>query len=221
MINLEKISAKYYVHRTSSLFRKNQIEKEEFIALENIDLRIPKGTRLGILGLNGAGKTTLLKVLAGTYPIFNGKIKLSDDILALIDISAGLSEDLNAFDNIHTLSLIYALNKNLKKNDYQEIIDFAGIDKVKHQEIRTYSSGMKIRLAFSCITHFMPKCLIMDEWLAVGDEEFKKKAIIRINQMIEKTDYFILSSHDKDLVNKVCNRIITLDKGHIVKDINI
>ena len=115
MINLNKISAKYFVHRTSSLFRKNQIEKAEFVALKNIDLKIPKGTRLGILGLNGAGKTTLLKVLAGTYPIFNGKIKLSDDILALIDISAGLSEDLNAFDNIHTLSLIYAINKNLKK----------------------------------------------------------------------------------------------------------
>lgn len=221
MITLKNVSAKYYIHGTNSIFRKNRLDRKEFIALKSINLEIPKGTKLGILGHNGAGKTTLLKVLANTYPIFNGKIKLPEDVLALIDISAGLSEDLNAFDNINTLSLIYATNSNLKKNEYQEIIDFAGIDKFKNQEIRTYSSGMKIRLAFSCITHFRPKCLIMDEWLAVGDYEFRKKAISRINQLIDQTDYFILSSHDKDLVKKVCNRVITLDQGKIIKDIKI
>jgi len=221
MIKLIDVSAKYFIHRTNSIFRKDKLNKKEFLALRNINLEISKGTRLGILGLNGAGKTTLLKVLSGTYPIFSGKAELSKDVLALIDISAGLSEDLNAYDNIHTLSLIYAMNRSLKKIDYDEIIKFAGIEKVKNQEIRTYSSGMKIRLAFSCITHFQPKCLIMDEWLAVGDEEFKKKAIKRIDNMINKTDYFILSSHDKDLVNKVCNRVITLNKGEIIENINL
>lgn len=227
IIQLKNVNFKYFtlINKNETIKRKiiNQLtNKKSFFehdALKNISFSLKSGDRLGIIGKNGSGKSTLLKVLSNQLPIFSGKIELPDEnkIMCILKLTAGLNLELNAYENIKLLSLIYEFDNKIKYKDYNEIIEYAEIGKFKHYPLNTYSSGMIIRLAFSCLTFFKTECLILDEWLSVGDNDFRLKAMQRLKNLIKNSKIFILASHDENLIKNLCNKILKLENGIVVE----
>lgn len=222
MIRLDNVFLNYPDYSNSGRYLRNLIftfKKKKiyhFEILKNISLTIKKGDRIGIIGNNGSGKTTLLKVLSGLLPITAGSIYFEDKILSILNINSGLDDYLSARDNIITLNLINNLKENLDKYDIENILDFAELKKYENQPLKTFSSGMKLRLSFSVLTYIKPKCLILDEWLSVGDTNFKEKSINRLNEIISSSEIFVIASHDNDLIKRLCNKIIKIEDGKII-----
>ena len=187
-------------------------------ALDGINIEINPGDKVGIIGHNGSGKTTLLKVLTGVYYPTYGELEVHGRIRSLLDISLGLDDDGTGWENIYLRGLMVGMSPAEIQNRVDEIADFSGLGKYIDLPIRTYSSGMKIRLAFSVSTALHADILILDEWLSVGDEEFQKKASKRINELIDSSSIMILASHSVELLKKICNRLITLEHGKIILD---
>jgi len=222
MIKLDNVFLNYPDYSNSGRYLRNLIftlKKKKiyhFEILKNINLTIKKGDRIGIIGNNGSGKTTLLKVLSGLLPVTSGSIHFEDKILSILNINSGLDDYLSARDNIITLNLINNLKDNLDKYDIEKILDFAELKKYENQPLKTFSSGMKLRLSFSVLTYIKPKCLILDEWLSVGDTNFREKSINRLNEIISSSEIFVIASHDNDLIKRLCNKIIKIENGKII-----
>jgi lipopolysaccharide transport system ATP-binding protein len=190
-------------------------------ALDSLTFKLEEGARLGIMGHNGSGKTTLLRVLAGIYSPTAGQIKLSGRISSLLDVSMGLDQDATGYENIYLRGVLEGLKPKKIKDRIDEIADFSDLGEYLNFPIRTYSSGMMLRLAFAISTSIEAEILIMDEWLSVGDAQFSKKATDRLNKLINKASILIIASHDKVLIESMCNRLMHLDHGKIVEDMNI
>lgn len=188
--------------------------------LKDLSFKIKSGDRIGLYGPNGSGKTTLLRLINKIYMPTNGKITISGSVLSLLDISMGLDSDANGYDNIILRGLILGLTHEQIKSKVEEIKEFSELGDYLSAPIRIYSSGMKVRLAFSIITVMKPQILVLDEWLSVGDESFNKKASDKLQQMVEETAILVIASHSKEILNKVCNRIFLLEDGKINKEIN-
>ena len=182
-------------------------------ALKNISLTLVKGDRLGVTGKNGSGKTTLLRVCCGAIEPTSGQVNISGLITPLIDISLGLEDDATGYENIILKGLYLKRSPKLSKTLFDRIEKIANLGDFLNLPIRTYSSGMKMRLAYAIATALQPKILILDEWLSVGDSEWMKKMSAEINNFINSSDIFIFASHDKNLIRKLCNRIINLYNG--------
>ena len=189
-------------------------------ALDNLSFKLEEGSRLGVMGHNGSGKTTLLRVLAGIYTPTAGKIKLTGRISSLLDVSMGLDQDATGYENIYLRGVLEGLNSKKIKEKIEEIADFTDLGEYLNFPIRTYSSGMMLRLAFAISTSIEAEIIIMDEWLSVGDSQFSKKATDRLNTLINKASILIIASHDRTLIENLCNRIIHLDHGKIIDDLN-
>ena len=188
--------------------------------LKDLSFKINTGDHVGLLGPNGAGKTTLLRLINKIYVPTNGKITINGSVLSLLDISMGLDSDANGYDNIILRGLILGLTHEEIKSKIDEIKEFSELGDYLAAPIRIYSSGMKVRLAFSIITVMKPQILVLDEWLSVGDENFNKKASKKLKEMVEETAILVIASHSKDILNKVCNRIFLLEDGKINKEID-
>jgi lipopolysaccharide transport system ATP-binding protein len=188
--------------------------------LKDLSFKINSGDRVGLYGPNGSGKTTLLRLINKIYMPTNGNITISGSVLSLLDISMGLDSDANGYDNIILRGLILGLTHEEIKTKVDEIKEFSELGDYLAAPIRIYSSGMKVRLAFSIITVMKPEILVLDEWLSVGDESFNKKASDKLQEMIEETSILIIASHSKEILNKVCNRIFLLEDGKIHKEID-
>jgi len=161
-----------------------------------------------------------LRLINKIYMPTNGNITISGSVLSLLDISMGLDSDANGYDNIILRGLILGLTHEEIKTKVDEIKEFSELGDYLSAPIRIYSSGMKVRLAFSIITVMKPEILVLDEWLSVGDESFNKKASDKLQEMIEETSILIIASHSKEILNKVCNRIFLLEDGKIHKEID-
>jgi lipopolysaccharide transport system ATP-binding protein len=187
-------------------------------ALSNISFELNHGDRVGLVGHNGAGKSTMLRALSGVYAPSKGTATISGEIGSLIDISLGINPEATGRENVFVRGQLLGLTKKEIAERYDEIVEFAELGDFMEMPVRTYSSGMHLRLAFAVSTVVRPEILLMDEWLSVGDENFKHKAEARLTEMVDATKILAIASHSRELIEKVCNRVIWLEHGQIKMD---
>lgn len=185
-------------------------------ALNKINFSLKEGDRLGVIGHNGAGKSTLLRLLAGAYYPTSGIYERQGDVASLIDPNMGIEHDATGLENIYLRAIVMGMNKNKIKQIVEDVISFSGLGDYIYMPVRTYSTGMLMRLSFSISTSLQADILLMDEWLSVGDAEFQEKAENRMRAMLERTGILVLASHSTDLLKKECNRILHLEHGQII-----
>jgi len=185
-------------------------------ALQNICLDLKEGDRLGVLGHNGAGKSTLLRVISGVYEPIEGFLEVQGKITTMIDLSLGMDGEATGIENIYLRGALLGFNRRWLSSKISDIVDFAGLGDFIRMPLRTYSTGMQMRLAFSIATLVQPEIILMDEWLTVGDADFKEKAQQRLHEIVQKSSILIIATHSPELVEKVCNRTIQLDRGNLI-----
>ena len=186
--------------------------------LQNINLKIEAGERVGLIGHNGAGKTTLLRVLSGIYAPTEGEAIINGECVSLINISLGIDPEATGRENIKLRSAMIGFTPKETKERMEEIIDFSGLGDFIDMPFRTYSSGMQLRLAFAVSTSIRPQILVLDEWLSTGDEEFRHRAEKRMQEVVDSTDILILASHSRQLLLENCNRVVWLEHGKVKMD---
>lgn len=187
-------------------------------ALDNLSFNFEEGARIGLVGHNGSGKTTLLRVLSGVYAPVRGDLKVHGKIASLLDVSMGLDPDATGFENIYLRGILDGLKPAKIRNKIEEIADFSELGDYLNLPVRTYSSGMMLRLAFAISTSVEADILIMDEWLSVGDAAFSSKAAQRLDTLVGNASILVVASHDPGLIARICNRKIMLEHGHIISD---
>jgi lipopolysaccharide transport system ATP-binding protein len=187
-------------------------------ALENLNLRIEDGERVALLGHNGAGKTTLLRVLSGVYAATVGRASVEGDLGSLIDISLGIDPEASGLENIYIRGRLLGMSAAEIKAKTPEIVEYSELGDFIEMPVRTYSTGMHMRLAFTISTALRPQILLMDEWLSVGDEGFKTKAEERMRDVVQSTSILIVATHSRELAEHTCNRAILLEHGKIKMD---
>jgi lipopolysaccharide transport system ATP-binding protein len=187
-------------------------------ALEGVSARFEVGDRVGLIGHNGSGKSTLLKVLGGIYHPTSGVVQRSGVVGSLLDISLGMSMDATGRENIYLRGALQGLSRGEVDRLVPGIIDFSELGDFIELPMRTYSSGMLLRLAFSVSTVLAPEILLMDEWLAVGDEAFQKKAEERLHEVVSRTSILVIASHSANLIRSQCNRVLYLEHGRLIAD---
>jgi lipopolysaccharide transport system ATP-binding protein len=192
-------------------------EKKGTPALESVTARIPQGVSFGIIGRNGSGKSTLLKLITGIYKPTLGSINVNGRIAALIELGAGFHPDFTGRENVFLGGAVYGLSRDQIKARFSKIVDFAELHDVIDEPVRTYSSGMFMRLGFSLAVHTEPDILIIDEVLSVGDASFVTKCEDRIAALKNKGTTLIVVSHDLRAVEQWCDEALWLDRG-VVKD---
>lgn len=215
-IILQNISKKYTLAQDRPILLKNLFvpqKKEEVWALKNVSLTIKKGETIGIIGENGSGKSTLLKVIAGITSPTEGAVKINGRVASLIELGAGFHQDLTGRENIYLNGILLGLTKKEIDRKYRDIVDFADIGKFIDQPIRTYSSGMNVRLGFSVAIHLDPDILLIDEVLAVGDEEFQYKSFQRIRQFHKLGKTILFVSHNLSQVRGQASQTLLLKEG--------
>ncbi|MDM0090041.1 MULTISPECIES: ABC transporter ATP-binding protein [unclassified Variovorax] len=186
-------------------------------ALHDINLELKSGDRLGLLGHNGAGKSTLLRTLAGVYEPSAGDFVRQGTVASLIDPSLGIEPDASGIENIMLRGLVMGMSRKQVEGLTAEICEFSGLGEYVNMPVRTYSTGMLMRLAFSISTSVQADILLMDEWLSVGDAEFTEKAEQRMKDVVSKSGILVLASHSPELIARECNRVIHLEHGRIVE----
>lgn len=187
-------------------------------AIDNLSFTLRDGDRVGLLGHNGAGKSTLLRLLSGAYEPSSGTAISQGEIGSLIDISLGIDVESTGRENIFLRGGLLGRTRAQISEKLDEIIEFSELGDFVDMPVRTYSSGMHLRLAFAVSTIVRPEILLMDEWLSVGDEAFKKKAEARLSEMVQATNILVIASHSKSMLMKSCNRAIWLEHGKIKMD---
>ncbi len=187
-------------------------------ALNGISFSVADGERIAVLGPNGAGKTTLLKTLAGVYPLASGRITVRGHIQSLLDIGLGFEADASGRDNITYRGLIMGVHPKVIKTREEEIIAFADIGEFIDMPLRSYSSGMMVRLAFAISTYLQGEVLLLDEFLGAGDASFQAKAAQRMNAIVDTARIVVLATHSTALARKVCSRGILLERGRIAAE---
>lgn len=190
-----------------------------FWALKDLDLSIGQGEILGILGRNGSGKSTLLKVLSRVTPPTTGSASLYGRVASLLEVGTGFHPELTGRENIYLNGAILGMTRQEVKAHFAAIVEFAGVSDFIEAKVKQYSSGMYVRLAFSVAAHLRTDILLVDEVLAVGDAEFQKKSLQKMNEVVRENGRTILFvSHNLGLVQQLCNRAIWLDKGVLAAD---
>lgn len=184
-------------------------------SLHNINLEVKSQDRLGIIGHNGAGKSTLLRVLGKVYEPTFGTSIIQGKVGSLIGISLGIDSEATGIENIYIRAALLGIPQKTVDRQLDELIDFSGLGEFINMPVRTYSTGMHMRLAFAVSTMITPDILLMDEWLSVGDENFQKKAEARLNGLIERSNILVIASHSRNLIERCCNKVLWLERGEI------
>lgn len=200
------------------MFRKSVNPYFEIKALQNVNLELRDGDRLGIVGHNGAGKSTMLRVLAGVYPPSEGAISVEGRVSSLFDINLGFEQDASGWENIYYRGYLQGETPATIKDKMQPIADFSELGAFLDMPVCYYSSGMKVRLAFAIATAIEPEILLIDEVLGVGDQAFQDKATKRMRDMMEKARLMVLVSHELKSIENICNRAIWLDHGRVLAE---
>jgi lipopolysaccharide transport system ATP-binding protein len=189
---------------------------EEFWALKDVSFEIKRGESLGIIGRNGAGKSTLLKILSRITEPTTGRIELEGKIASLLEVGTGFHPELTGRENIYLNGAILGMKRTEIKSKFDEIVAFAGVEQFLDTPVKRYSSGMYVRLAFSVAAHLEPEILIVDEVLAVGDAEFQKKCLGKMQSVSEKEGRTVLFvSHNMQAIRQMCRRVIFLKQGRV------
>ena len=196
-------------------FLKGKQQYEEFHALENVTFDVKRGEIFGVIGRNGAGKSTLLKVVSGIYKPTSGKAVSAGRIAPMLELGSGFDQELSGHDNIFLNGAILGFSEDFLKEKYDEIVAFSELGEFIHQPIKTYSSGMMMRLAFSVATIVEPEILIVDEILAVGDASFQQKSRARMLELMQGGTTVLFVSHSMSQIREMCDRVLWLDHGQI------
>ncbi|WP_129658272.1 ABC transporter ATP-binding protein [Rothia uropygialis] len=191
---------------------------EKFNALDGVSLNIHEGERVALLGLNGSGKSTLLKLISGVMHADEGDLVARGRIAGLIEVGAGFHPDLTGRDNVYLNGAILGMTREEIDEKFDSIVEFSEIEQFIDTEVKFYSSGMYLRLAFAVAVHTDPEIFLVDEILAVGDEPFQKKCIKKIKELSQRGRTLIVVSHDLDMVKRLCERGVVLENGKIVED---
>jgi lipopolysaccharide transport system ATP-binding protein len=186
-------------------------------ALNSLSFEFSEGNRVGIVGHNGSGKSTLLRVLAGAYEPVSGSIKVVGRIASMLSISLGMDMEATGYENIYLRGAVMALNPQQIDSLVDEICDFSGLGEYIDMPMRTYSTGMAMRLAFAISTSVAADIILMDEWLSAGDASFSEKAQGRLARLLDQAKILVLATHDEGLIRSTCNKILQLDHGDLVK----
>ena len=190
-------------------------KKEEFWALKDVAFEIKQGDRLGIIGRNGAGKSTLLKILSRITEPTSGRVSIKGRIASLLEVGTGFHPELTGRENVYLNGAILGMSKADIKRKFDEIVAFAEVEKFLDTPVKRYSSGMYVRLAFAVAAHLEPEILVVDEVLAVGDAQFQKKCLGKMQEVGKQGRTVLFVSHQMDMVRALCERAVILDKGMI------
>ena len=223
IITVENVSMHFRMDKnhTTSLkewvvsFLKGKQQYEEFHALENVTFDVKRGEIFGVIGRNGAGKSTLLKVVSGIYKPTSGKAVSAGRIAPMLELGSGFDQELSGHDNIFLNGAILGFSEDFLKEKYDEIVAFSELEEFIHQPIKTYSSGMMMRLAFSVATIVEPEILIVDEILAVGDASFQQKSRARMLELMQGGTTVLFVSHTMSQIREMCDRVLWLDHGTV------
>ena len=196
-------------------FLKGKQQYEEFHALENVTFDVKRGEIFGVIGRNGAGKSTLLKVVSGIYKPTSGKAVSAGRIAPMLELGSGFDQELSGHDNIFLNGAILGFSEDFLKEKYDEIVAFSELGEFIRQPIKTYSSGMMMRLAFSVATIVEPEILIVDEILAVGDASFQQKSRARMLELMKGGTTVLFVSHTMSQIREMCDRVMWLDHGRV------
>lgn len=203
-------------------FRRGVTGQEEFWALRNLDLEIKAGDVVGIIGRNGAGKSTLLKILSRITLPTTGRFEIDGRVSSLLEVGTGFHPELTGRENIFLNGTILGMRRDEIKGKFDEIVAFSGVENFIDTPVKHYSSGMKVRLAFSVAAHLEPEILIIDEVLAVGDAEFQAKCLGKMDEVSkEKGRTILFVSHNLAAVEHLCSTAILLDKGNALEQGNV
>lgn len=233
-IELKNVEVVFPVYNASSLSLKNRVLSAVtggkidraydgaiiVKGLQNINIQINPGERIGLVGHNGAGKTTLLRILSGIYQPTSGDAYIQGDCVSLINIGLGIDPEATGRENILLRGVMMGMTPSEILKISNEIVDFTGLGEFIDLPFRTYSTGMQLRLAFAVSTAVKPQILVMDEWLSTGDEEFKERADRRMAEVVSSAEILILASHSRELLLANCTRLIWLEHGRIRMDGN-
>jgi ABC-type polysaccharide/polyol phosphate transport system ATPase subunit len=189
--------------------------KDVFCALKDVSFRVEEGESMAIIGANGAGKSTLLSLVAGLTRPNEGRMEVNGKVAALLELGTGFHPDLTGDENVYLNASILGLSRKRTAECFDAIVDFSGIGDFIHQPIRTYSSGMVMRLAFAVAIHVEPDILIIDEVLAVGDQSFQTKCFERICELKRAGKTLLFVSHAPEMVKRLCDHSIWLEHGRV------
>jgi ABC-type polysaccharide/polyol phosphate transport system ATPase subunit len=184
-------------------------------ALREVSFNLKDGDAVGLIGHNGAGKSTMLRTMAGIYPPSSGKVIRQGKTATVFEIGAGLDYELSGYDNIIHLGMMMGLSYSEAKALTPDIEEFTELGDFLQLPIRTYSSGMTMRLMFAVATAVTPEILLLDEMFSTGDAGFKEKSQARIQKIIDAAKIFVFASHDMSLIKSYCNRVFQLEHGHL------
>ena len=188
---------------------------EEFYALKDINLEIEQGDKVGIIGRNGAGKSTLLKILSRITEPTSGKITMNGRVASLLEVGTGFHPELSGRENIYLNGAVLGMTRKEIKKKFDEIVDFAGVEKFLDTPVKRYSSGMYVRLAFAVAAHLDPEILLIDEVLAVGDAEFQKKCLGKMDEVSKQGRTILFVSHNMAAIQQLCIKGFVLNEGNI------
>jgi len=229
-ISLDQVTIEFPIYNargrslTEELFRRTvggYIKSDErdhvsVVALRDVTLDLADGDRLGLIGHNGAGKSTLLRVLAGIYEPLVGRAQIRGTVASLTDITMGMNLEASGYENILLRGVFLGMHLNDVRRVIPEIEAFTELGGFLQLPLRTYSTGMMLRLAFAVTTVVIPEILIMDEMIGAGDAAFVSKATARLNQMISGSRILVIASHDMEIIRRFCNKAALMEAGRIV-----
>lgn len=216
-LNHQRASYESLRDRLSSMFS-SAGEKEIFHALHDVSFSVQPGETVGIIGKNGAGKSTLLKILSRITPPSSGSIKVRGKMASLLEVGTGFHPELTGRENIFLNGVILGMRRKEVENKFDAIVDFSGVEKFLDTPLKHYSSGMQLRLAFAVAAFLEPEILIIDEVLAVGDAEFQKKCLSKMEDVSRSGRTVLFVSHNMSALQTLCNRSILLEKGCVKMD---
>ncbi len=224
VIEITDVSKRFVIRKEKSLkerlvnFGRSNLHKDDFWALRDIDLSITSGRTVGLIGPNGSGKSTLLKTIGGILQPTSGSVQLRGRLAALLELGAGFHPDLTGRENVYLNGAILGMSEQEIDAKFDDIVAFSEIEKFIDTEVKFYSSGMFLRLAFAVAVHTDPDVFLVDEILAVGDEPFQKKCLARIRELKASGKALVIVSHDLHMIEQLCDRAILLEHGHVVSD---
>ncbi|WP_447924827.1 ABC transporter ATP-binding protein [Georgenia muralis] len=224
VVSIEDVSKRFVIRKDKSLkerivnARRSRAHRENFWALRDVSLAISSGESIGLVGANGSGKSTLLKTIGGIIQPTGGIVRVRGRVAALLELGAGFHPDLTGRENVYLNASILGLTQAETDRHFDAIAAFSGIEDFIDTQVKFYSSGMYVRLAFAVAVHVDPDILLVDEVLAVGDEPFQRKCMEKIRQFQHEGRTIVLVSHSAEQVTEVCGRAVVLEHGSVVAD---
>ncbi len=224
IIRVSDVSKKFYINRDTSLKdrvlnrRRTERHVKEFWALHHVSFEIEPAKTLGLIGANGSGKSTLLKIIGGILTPNEGFVERRGRLAALLELGSGFHGDLTGRENVFLNASILGFSRRQTQALFDTIVEFSGVSEFIDTQVKFYSSGMFVRLAFAVAVHVDPDVLLVDEVLAVGDEPFQRKCMERIKQFQRDGKTIILVTHGLDMVRQLCDRVIMLEHGEVTID---